>query len=239
MEVHAHSHTPRKKWTHYLWEFLMLFLAVSASFFVENQREHYIERKKEKQFMVSMLSDLKNDIGILEGKITHNEQLIKGLDSLFWLLKKFPGDKASTRKLYQLFDNYAGWVSRARLADRTISQLKNSGTLRLIHVQEISDSILVYEERKKLLEDRGEGYKRENNNITDLSRKILDYRYFFPLDTASILSGQQFSAAVLFELANETKILKDQIDIYVDTLRELFDKASNIIALIQKHYHLK
>ena len=22
MEVHAHSHTPRKKWTHYFWEFL-------------------------------------------------------------------------------------------------------------------------------------------------------------------------------------------------------------------------
>ena len=28
MEVHAHTHTARKKWTHYFWEFLMLFLAV-------------------------------------------------------------------------------------------------------------------------------------------------------------------------------------------------------------------
>ena len=28
MEVHAHPHTPRKKWTHYFWEFLMLFRAV-------------------------------------------------------------------------------------------------------------------------------------------------------------------------------------------------------------------
>jgi len=27
MEVHAHTHTPRKKWTHYFWEFFMLFLA--------------------------------------------------------------------------------------------------------------------------------------------------------------------------------------------------------------------
>ena len=24
MEVHAHSHTARKKWTYYLWEVLML-----------------------------------------------------------------------------------------------------------------------------------------------------------------------------------------------------------------------
>jgi hypothetical protein len=29
MEVHAHTHTERKKWTHYFWEFLMLFLAVA------------------------------------------------------------------------------------------------------------------------------------------------------------------------------------------------------------------
>jgi len=26
MEVHAHAHTARKRWTHYFWEFLMLFL---------------------------------------------------------------------------------------------------------------------------------------------------------------------------------------------------------------------
>ena len=32
MEVHAHAHTARKKWTHYLWEFLMLFLAVFCGF---------------------------------------------------------------------------------------------------------------------------------------------------------------------------------------------------------------
>ncbi len=43
MEVHAHSHTPRKKRTHYFWEFLVLFLAVFCGFLTENQREHYIE----------------------------------------------------------------------------------------------------------------------------------------------------------------------------------------------------
>ena len=50
MEVHAHTHTPRKKWTHYFWEFFMLFLAVTAGFLVENQREHYVEHLREKQF---------------------------------------------------------------------------------------------------------------------------------------------------------------------------------------------
>ena len=48
MEVHAHSHTERKKWHHYFWEFFMLFLAVTLGFLVENMREHILDRKKEK-----------------------------------------------------------------------------------------------------------------------------------------------------------------------------------------------
>ena len=48
MEVHAHAHSPRRKWTHYFWEFFMLFMAVTLGFFVENQREHYIEKVKRK-----------------------------------------------------------------------------------------------------------------------------------------------------------------------------------------------
>jgi hypothetical protein len=50
MEVHAHTHTPSppagragKKWTHYFWEFLMLFLAVFCGFLAEYQLEHKIE----------------------------------------------------------------------------------------------------------------------------------------------------------------------------------------------------
>jgi len=44
MEVHHHGHTERKKWTHYFWEFLMLFLAVFCGFLAEYQLEHKIEK---------------------------------------------------------------------------------------------------------------------------------------------------------------------------------------------------
>jgi hypothetical protein len=61
MEVHAHTHTPRKKWTHYFWEFFMLFIAVTLGFFVENMREHYIEHKRGLQYIRSFVEDLKTD----------------------------------------------------------------------------------------------------------------------------------------------------------------------------------
>jgi len=243
MEIHQHSHAGqnphRKKWHVHFWEFFMMFAAISASFFVENQREHYIERKKEKQYMSSMLADMKSDTMILNEKKEQNVKMQSGLATLFTLVRNFKPDRTSLVDLYRLFDENVGWVRRARLADRTISQLKSSGNMRLIHIQAISDSLLVYEERKKLLVDQGEGYKRENEVLTDLSRKMLDYRYLLTLDTAAITEGRSFSKEILFEFSNEVKILWDQIGTYVDTLKELLDHAINIIALIQKHYHLK
>ena len=57
MEIHAHTHTARsqspagKKWTHYFWEFLMLFLAVFCGFLAKYKLEQTIERHKEKEYM--------------------------------------------------------------------------------------------------------------------------------------------------------------------------------------------
>ena len=74
MEVHTHpiaigSHTERKKWTHYFWEFLMLFLAVFCGFLAENQREHIVEHKREKEYIRSMLEDLKHDTAVFQNFI--------------------------------------------------------------------------------------------------------------------------------------------------------------------------
>src|SRR5262245_54140253 len=81
MEVHHHSHTSdpdpstssghrgRKKFTHYLWEFLMLFLAVFCGFLAENIREHKIEREREKQFIKSLAGDIKADKEIIDNLI--------------------------------------------------------------------------------------------------------------------------------------------------------------------------
>ena len=50
MEVHGHTHSPRKKWTHYFWEFFMLFLAVFCGFLAEYQLDIKL-KKTEKKFL--------------------------------------------------------------------------------------------------------------------------------------------------------------------------------------------
>src|SRR6187399_715301 len=89
MEVHHHAHlasgethTERKKWTHYLWEFLMLFFAVFCGFLAENQREHYIEHQREKQYMITMLEDLKSDTIQLSDAIRYWDGINNSIDSV-------------------------------------------------------------------------------------------------------------------------------------------------------------
>ena len=74
MEVHHHAHTARKKWTHYFWEFLMLFLAVFCGFLAENQREHYIEKQREKKFARRLLSDLREDSAFYQRRLKNLEE---------------------------------------------------------------------------------------------------------------------------------------------------------------------
>src|SRR4026209_843459 len=86
MEVHAHSHTKRKKWTHYIWEFLMLFLAVFCGFLAENIREHQVERTREKQFIRGLVEDLAEDTSTLSGIVTELDQNVQRMDSLMQIL---------------------------------------------------------------------------------------------------------------------------------------------------------
>ncbi|HUS01687.1 MAG TPA: hypothetical protein VMY77_08170 [Chitinophagaceae bacterium] len=71
MEVHKHPHhvTHKKKWTEYLLEFFMLFLAVFLGFVAENVREHLSERKREKEYIISIIEDLKMDSAKLSKSI--------------------------------------------------------------------------------------------------------------------------------------------------------------------------
>src|SRR6187455_2180177 len=81
MEVHAHTHTTRKKWTHYFWEFLMLFLAVFCGFMAENQREHMIEHKRERIYAQTLYEDLRVDTALLNSMIKERSFIIPKIDS--------------------------------------------------------------------------------------------------------------------------------------------------------------
>src|SRR4030095_16855025 len=142
MEVHAHTHTPRKKWTHYLFEFLMLFLAVFAGFLAENQREHFIEHKREQQFIRSIVEDLNTDIDMLDSIIRTRKNMDKLMDSLLYIMN-YTDPRQNGNEIYY-FTRWMPRTFRFYTNDRTMTQLKNAGNWRLISNKKFqSDYILM------------------------------------------------------------------------------------------------
>jgi hypothetical protein len=146
MEVH-HSHHhgghQTKKWKEYITEFLMLFTAVTLGFFAENQREHYIEHLREKQYMQSLYEDLKKDTTELSTlKRLYTGQMNR-IDTTIELFRAAEWNDSTLTKLYLL--NLTVLGNRGlNLMERTSVQLQNAGGMRLIQNAKISDEIANY-----------------------------------------------------------------------------------------------
>ena len=260
MEVHAHTHTQRKKWTHYFWEFLMLFLAVSLGFFVENQREHYVEHKRAKEFAILLIDDLNFDIAELTRADRILNKIIMSGDSLASLLNDRERKKVPGGKLY-FYEYWSGWRWRIVSRDATLQQLKNSGSLRFIK-SNIVRKILNYEESLKviyLMQDKYEPEKIQNWNLV---QKIFDYDYFDVLDKLPAArrdsSGKYFNADdpalrefmnkniplnsddknVLFELKNWARNSTGSYRIQTGNISSAIKNAQAAIVALKEEYHL-
>ncbi len=248
MEVHAHTHTARKKWTHYLWEFLMLFLAVFCGFLAEYQLEHKIEHNREKQYMQSMAEDLMNDTAEYNNKLWYIDTiLIPLLDTSMELI--YHGDIASpavVREMYKVVPRCSQFVD-LNIEDRTMSQLKNSGNLRLIRNKAVTDSLAAY---WKVLNSLSNtilpGYEKVRTEAKNIFFGLFNFSYYesfnphWPLisDHPPLLLSsdkQQF-----IKLANYISNLRSQIGGPIKgAIIDAREKADSLIKLIKKEYHLK
>lgn len=145
MEVHHHAHPGRKTFRHYLFEFFMLFLAVFCGFLAEYFLEHTIEHQREHQFVESMIKDLGDDTVRISNTYEFNKKQLRGLDSLLRILYSHPTNPDTVDKAFRLYRNFALNYDRVIFNTRTLTQLKNSGSMRLIRKQAVSDSIMSYD----------------------------------------------------------------------------------------------
>ena len=134
----------------------MLFLAVTLGFFVENQREHMIEHQREKQFIQSLINDIKTDTARLNTLINNRIAKEHRMDSLTILLNS-PSPGNFTNDIYF----YAVTVARTNTIrfipnDGTMLQLKNSGAFRLIRTRTVADSIAKYDVSTRFLLQQGD-----------------------------------------------------------------------------------
>jgi hypothetical protein len=247
MEVHHHSHIPasrEKKWTHYFWEFLMLFLAVFCGFLAENQREHFIEHKREKQFILSLINDLKLDTSELESKISVMKPKMLRIDSVLYPLTKLQNDKLPveiciilSKVLYtrHFFSN-----------DGTIQQLKESGGLRLIRKRGVVDSLEAYHYQIKRIMLRQEFTIANNMEVRKILNNFINGKDYFENRYESVYGLKPYAPDKLVkihplylnELINSLMFVRNADDFDVSMLNDAKKMAVNMINYLSNEYNL-
>lgn len=133
----------------YLFEFLILFSAVTLGFFAENYRESLVDRKTERLYLKSLLDDLGQDTIKIDFSLQSKETKERYFDTLYTIIYRTP-KPWPTRKLY--------FISRFLLirepfysTEGTIQQLENSGGFKLIRNHELVNKINSYSSAKEKL----------------------------------------------------------------------------------------
>jgi hypothetical protein len=142
MEVHAHPHTPRKKWTHYIWEFLMLFLAVFCGFIAENIREHTVEMKRAKELAKNLYKEIYADSIAAQQKIAIRNK--KEEECVYFI--NYVKDSSLTKLSPRFYPAFTwAFLQSAQLLfepnDGILNQLRNSGELRYFKSSELQSEI--------------------------------------------------------------------------------------------------
>ncbi|MEO7982474.1 MAG: hypothetical protein ABI688_00200 [Bacteroidota bacterium] len=251
MEVHHHPHTARKRWTHYFWEFLMLFLAVFCGFLAENIREHKIEKHRAAQYISSLYEDLKNDTTRINNLIKYDEEKIAALNLMYNCYDTvFQNLKATTCMGILLKNSRSnrGFV----LTDRTLKQLANAGGYRLLD-KEDADSIITYENMYKgYLDFQTTVFQQAQDNIRNTLNQLASFKVIAPVQLTTAVLGadttsEKLNGPLLF---NDDRLLLNkwfnELAMYLRTtngqrnsVRNIKDKAVSLLRYYKAKYHLE
>lgn len=252
MEVHHHSHHP-KKWKEYVSEFLMLFMAVFAGFMAESYLEYRAERHKEHDYLVSMMKDLQMDTADMSYKIKNMTMLIDTSEAISHLLTK---NDISKTDVYQIYSNAIFLETKdcfLQFANGTIDQLRNAGGFRVILNKEINDKIKNYIIDQGRLNLQTELFRIEWTNSKHQKLNLL-YNYIYTgkwedfnnlkininestLDQIKKNTGSYFLSndrKDLLKYANSISSQMGYLQVYKIITKYQIEKATTLIKLIQE-----
>jgi len=209
----------------------MLFLAVFCGFLAENFRESKVERHREKEYMRSLVQDLGTDVREIDANLEFGSMTAEKLDSLVYFLNEKDPDE-NAYDIYRLGPKTSGIVE-VSFNDRTASQLKNAGTMRLIRNADLSDSIQNYWTSVKVDESLAQRMFDLQAKSTDLSVQMMSNKYYERKDPSnpfevSIKKDAKLvysDTRLIVQLSNRARARFTMLNFYMARIRETKEMA--------------
>jgi len=257
MEVHAHTHTVdpdshrgRKKWTHYFWEFLMLFLAVFCGFLAENQREHMVEHQRAKQYATLLYDDIKVDTGTVKYQLRVLEFVNPRIDTFINLVQKYKPEELPGGTWFY-YGRFPGRYFNITFQDATIQQLKSSGGLRYFGNSSVANAIALYDQACRNLQSEIDNQNlhyleliKLRNQLYNifLMKEVMDLNVpyskidsFKKREMPLLSSGKED----FMQYANISQFRLISNEFLYTNYENVFKKGEDLLALLKKEYHLQ
>jgi hypothetical protein len=251
MEVHHHPEVEKKGFKEYILEGFMIFIAVMMGFFAESIREGIGDRAKEHEYITAMIEDARTDTADIHWCIRVNTARIKAIGSLADMYYNYDALKPNDAILYLQYRKSTYYPEIVHPVERTLTQLKNSGGMRLIRKKTAVDSIIAYDDEAKKLVAQQATYERYLNNWAEQSEQIFNLRYMNTQNTklkiAALKPGDTAyndllltrDKTTLIKAGNSVSVYGGVVAFYIARLRETEVHAINLIHTLQKQYDLK
>jgi hypothetical protein len=177
MEVHHHTHTARKRFKHYFFEFFMLFLAVFCGFLAENIREHYVENHRVKEYAIALVDDLKEDKKEIITTIADNEIILACFDSISRIVHNLKSIDRVPGSFY-LFSRVGSTSSKISWNRAALTQIIQSGSLRYFKNVDLINKISSYYAASNHIMDMNENDKKYRDKTLELRSRLLNNYHF-------------------------------------------------------------
>jgi hypothetical protein len=235
----------KRNWSSYFKEFFMLFLAVFCGFLAENYRDSLSERQREKQFITSYIEDVKLDTAAITTNLQFQKTKRVQLDSLLYFIReqKIMGNEGEIYYIARLLVR----TRRFQSTDRTISQLKSSGSMRLIKNETAVDSIIAYQKLVETILTNIEDDRTERRAMDPLLAKVFNPFVFDDmLDNTNTINKpignpplRSYNPDLHQDLAYGINQIKGSNIILKTRLELLHQKATNVILFLKKEYNVR
>ena len=228
----------------------MLFLAVFCSFLAENQREHYIEHKREKQYAKTLSDDLNKNISILNVALKEINFVIARIDTFLLLVHTKAIDEIPSGTWYY-YGRFGTRNPIFSLHEATLRQLLNSGGLRYFKKQNVVHAITEYEQALNKLNELIDLELALDNEIVKARNQLFDAYYLNEIMSPSVAdemvtSFKQKSFPLLtnkradfIQYANFCQ-LRSHDQKFIETLmQKQLQTTQELLTLLKEEYHLK
>jgi hypothetical protein len=233
----------------YLFQFFMLFLAVTAGFFADNLREDFGERRQTELYAHSLQTDLARDTINLDYIKTILRSAIQNIDGLAGYVRGKKIEQLNNFELYRLTRFYPAPAFRWSRA--TLQQIKSSGSLRHFVNEDISTAISYYDALSIHLDQDNFEDQQRFHDATEAANHVIDLSY--PADVREALEKEQQPSAETMNslslvtsdihavqvMVNAYMVYRQRCADRLVELNETVGRQRRLIKLLKKEYNLK